>query len=312
MEKKRAVRYGIAEWYGVPIHDMDTAERQAFGAVATADSKRGEQKVPANKPCRFAAELYPDAVCNKPGGVCTINPYWYDSESSSVGFNSDPVTVCPRRFLEDASLLQWVAEVMLGSSEVDVIREVPFLRNAGANRAEEDSARSGRIDWLLVNPSGAAPSMAALEIQGLYFSGLRMTDDFEIYETSDSLILPRKNRRPDYRSGGAKRLAPQLSVKVPLLRNWNIKTAVLVDRYFYNQMASFPETHGVTLDDRLAASDIVWFIADYVAGKITPGEVKCASLDDSIKGLSATEVMSKATFMNHVDRSLTRTGIRLT
>lgn len=310
MEKKRTLRYGIAEWYGHPIDSLGSAERKQLAALASGDAVKGSDKIKANLPCRFASKIRKNAMCNKPGGVCSIRPYWMDAESSVVAFDDRPVTICPRRFLEEDSLFQWVAETMLGRPDVTVIGEVSLLRNAGANNTNTD-AKSGRIDWLLIDTDTSEPSMAALEMQSLYFSGHRMTDDFRRYETSDSLIYPETSRRPDYRSGGPKRLAPQLSVKVPLLRNWGIKTAVLVDRYFFGEMSTFNETVGDTLEDRLAASDIVWFIADYSEGKLIPGEIKFASLDASIKALSATEVMSKAKFQENIQRTLSRAAYRL-
>lgn len=310
MTRKPVFRYGIAEWYGTPITSLDREGRRLLGVMARLDSEKGSKKVEAQQPCPFAGRLSRNASCNKPGGVCSIMPYTLSPEDEQVGTVDSYVVTCPRRFLEDGALLEWVASTMFGHADVKLLGEVPFLRSASADDIDSDS-KSGRIDWLVVDNRVESLSMVALETQALYFSGHRMTDDFERYEQADGLVYPARQRRPDYRSGGPKRLAPQLFVKVPLLRNWGIKTAVLVDRYFYSKMATMIETPGATFEDKVDASDIVWFIADFIDGKLVPGEIKCASLEDSLKALNATKPMSKTDFQVSVRRSLTRSAFDL-
>jgi hypothetical protein len=310
MIPKKIYRYGIAEWYGTPITSLSPEGRQQLGLMARLDSEKGSKKVEAQQPCRFAGRLSRNASCNKPGGVCSIMPYTLNPDDRKVETVDSYVVTCPRRFLEEGSLLEWVASTMLGHADVKLLGEVPFLRSASADDADSDS-KSGRIDWLVVDNRSDALAMVALETQALYFSGHRMTDDFERYEESEKLIYPARHRRPDYRSGGPKRLAPQLFVKVPLLRNWGVKTAVLVDRYFHSKMATLVETPGATFGDKVDASDIVWFIADFANGKLVPGDVKCASLEDSLKALNATKPMSKTEFQAGVSRSLTRSSFDL-
>jgi len=196
---------------------------------------------------------------------------------------------------------------MLGSSEgILAVRETPFLRRVGLSVAESDETRAGRIDWILVDPSTMeSPQLrwCALETQSLYFSGLNMTADFEQYKTSYSLVYPSGSRRPDYRSGGPKRLSPQLAIKVPLLARWGIKSAVLVDRYFFNQMSDLNEISYGGEDDRLAEAELVWFVCDYSeSGRLIPDGIHYSSLADSINALNAAQPIARNEFIANLER----------
>lgn len=54
-------RYGIGEWYGRPLLSLSPAERRAYAAIAMAEA--------APPTCPFRP-----MVCNKRGGVCSIQP----------------------------------------------------------------------------------------------------------------------------------------------------------------------------------------------------------------------------------------------
>lgn len=50
-----------------------------------------------------------------------------------------------------------------------------------------------------------------------------MDVDFQMYVNKpDELNVTTKNRRPDWRSSGAKRLSPQLEAKSPVMRRWGL------------------------------------------------------------------------------------------
>lgn len=220
-----------------------------------------------------------------------------------------PATVCPLRFLENGTVFRWVAEKMLGTREPILVKEMPFLRKVQTNSEatppadDEDSRRAGRIDWILVDPTSVGSSdlkWCALETQGLYFSGTNWKQEFKAFaENGDSIHFPKGQRRPDYRSNGPKRLAPQLSVKVPVLRAWGKKVAVVVDGYFFDQMAEIKPSFRTarTEQDRLDQAEVVWFVVNYDAKmQLTPGNVFYSDLDKSMEALNATEPIERGLF----------------
>ncbi|MCE9621000.1 MAG: hypothetical protein K8R99_01500 [Actinomycetia bacterium] len=292
--------YGIAEWYGRDITLMSVEERKAVAIEAVSHHSREKSK----RICPFALK---ETLCSKKGGVCSIRPY--TAEKGEVEAQLPIVTVCPMRFLENADLLRWVAKTMLGTSDdVVAVKETPFLKRAGASVGDEESAKAGRIDWLLVDTASTPRRMAALETQSLYFSGGNMRHDFDMYLTSDVLFKPPKARRPDYRSGGPKRLSPQLAVKVPLLRAWGIKMAVMVDDFFFNEMATMPEITGTNDADKLLTAEIVWFVAKYEGAHLVPSRVAYSRLDDSVIALNAAVPMSATDFAAKLDMDIAAPG----
>src|SRR5204863_1798236 len=115
----------------------------------------------------------------------------------------------------------------------------------------------GRIDNVLVHTTRDPMHWCALEIQAVYFSGAAMGREFKLVQTftGEGLPFPAANRRPDYRSSGPKRLMPQLQTKVPSLRRWGKKMAVVVDEAFFRALG--PMDHVPDISN----CDIAWFIA---------------------------------------------------
>lgn len=307
-------RYGIAEWFGRDITRLTPEERQTFGRLA---AKQDQDKSLAGAPiCPFLSTLIPEARCNKASGVCSIRKY--SAEGSTVA-GDKVVTMCPSRFLQPVgdgkALFSWIAEKMLDTTKVIVVKVTPFLRKIAdvqrpieiaedmATEAKEEEKQAGRIDWILVNPetiSAGELEWCAVETQALYFSGKRMRIEFDAYAHAPSEVLfPSGKRRPDYRSSGPKRLWPQLDVKVPVLRNWGKKIVVVVDRFFYNNMNRLtdPSPRARSDKERRDNADVAWFIVDYDEHlQLTVGEVVFTTLDGSRIALNATEPLSKADF----------------
>ncbi len=208
------------------------------------------------------------------------------------------------RFLEGASILRWVGEIVLGTRSPWLVKEVPFLEKLGVAdvKDEESSHKAGRIDWVLVNPKSQNLEWCALETQAVYFSGDSMATEFKAYEVANDkhTIFPIGNRRPDYRSSGPKRLAPQLQVKVPTLGHWGRKTAVVVDRYFHENMSKLEAVaiKGGDEQDKLDNSEIVWFDVDYDSSYSKHVHVKhiFAKHDESVSEMNATKPISKKRF----------------
>jgi len=205
-------RYGIGEWFGRLFTGLTTEERQAFAQQAAR--KAPSVECPFRASCRaFDARSVPGKVlhCTKQGGVCSLREYaqTVTKGSPAVAPAGSLRTTCPHRFLEDGEIFKWVGEVLLGSSEPLVLREIGFLEAAGGGEV-------GYIDSVLVHPTQRPLHWCALEIQAVYFSGTNMELEFEALKNRrNTLPFPAGDRHPDYRSSGPKRLMPQLQIKVP-------------------------------------------------------------------------------------------------
>jgi Restriction endonuclease NotI len=128
---------------------------------------------------------------------------------------------------------------------------------------------------------------AAVEIQAVYFSGREMNIEFRhLAETGGAISMAQEGRRPDYRSSGPKRLMPQLQIKVPTLRRWGKKMAIVVDVPFFQSMGAMQSVPHVS------NADIVWFLVDFVdqegAGEkvLTVVREVYTTLESSIEGLT--------------------------
>ncbi len=167
---------------------------------------------------------------------------------------------------------------------------------------EENAKKAGRIDWILADTESKAQDLkwCAVEMQSLYFSGGEMGSEFDAYANGDgSLIFPTKYRRPDYRSSGPKRLAPQLSVKVPVMLRWGNKVAVVVDRYFYENMSDLQESdaHAKSETSKRDNAEVIWFIVDYCDDmKLQIHKTIYTNLDHSVSALNATAPIEKRQF----------------
>jgi len=312
-------RYGIAEWYGNDVANMSPSERRELGQLASDQSQNGD--LSGAPICPFLSSLKPNSRCNKLGGVCSLRRFYKGEGGAGVPISDDKiVTVCPSRFLQGIggkkSLFLWIAEVMLEVSQAIVVKEAPFLRSALTREpskeeigSESVGPKAGRIDWIVsCLPDEISSDLAwcAVETQALYFSGDKMKLEFDAYsENPFSVLFPIGRRRPDYRSSGPKRLAPQLDVKVPVLRNWGKKVAVVIDRYFYENMGELSDAYPRAKNDkeRLDNSDIVWFVVGYDNEfKLEADRVVYTTLESSRQALNATEPLSKSDFNRDLKR----------
>ena len=323
-----APRYGIAEWFGKDIATLTPDERQAFGLLSVKQMEASVRSLPDAPPCPFLETLLPGARCNKRGGVCSIRKYAAGPDKTGVTVPGDKiVTTCPTRFVTDVaagkSLFNWISEKMLDTPKPIIVKETPFLRKisdarlpveavrdddvaADVEEEEEAEKKAGRIDWLVVNPASMAANeleWAAVETQALYFSGGKMITEFQAYAAEPTAILfPIGKRRPDYRSSGPKRLSPQLDVKVPVLGAWGKKVAIVIDKFFFDNMNKLDDVY--TRGDERARRDnaaIVWFIVDYDDTlRLRIAEIHYTTLDSSRRALNATEPLAKADFTSNL------------
>lgn len=280
----RAPRYGIAEWYG-----------QRFTALAPADRRRLAERALSDDeapPCPFQDGRPP---CWKKYGVCSIDRYAEGDDGRLGAPDHNPVITCPSRFEQHQLLLHWLAEIVgFPSGEVLVAREVPFMRNPHTGRP------AGMIDLVVARDISEELRWYGMEMQAVYFSGRGMRTEMEalLSDPSDEPEAPFPNavRRPDWRSSSAKRLMPQLQVKVPLLRRWRSKTAVAVDRPFFDAIGGPSEHPSHDLD----AGDVIWMVPELVpdssgAYELRRGHWEVLELEDSHrKLLSATDISRSA------------------
>ena len=237
-----AERYGIAEWYGRPFLSLDPEQRAEFAHHA-------QQRMSTETPlCPFQAGA---PNCSKKGGVCSIQRYTrYEGHVGvSVG---EPVTTCPKRFEQSALAIRWLAEIAgFPATEVLVAREIPFM-------VKDDGKHAGKIDLVVGYDAVSGLRWHGLEIQAVYFSGRGMLEEFAALQdaTEDRPPFPLQIRRPDWRSSSAKRLMPQLSIKVPTLRRWGAKLAVAVDKPFFSTIGGPSDRPRRDLNE----GDIIWLV----------------------------------------------------
>lgn len=296
----KEARFHIAEWYGYPFHQLSDlhrvklAQHEVGGSAMTkADLSRMAElerrasvgtinpreftrledlrnkliKQQAEElPCPFRTDS-PHPTCTKPGGVCSIRIF--NEENSVVapmaGDRGRLRALCPWRFHQDGIAFDKIGERLLEDPNPTRAGEVGFLESTG-NLDSAPGEDVGRIDMILLKSNAALEASmdwVAVEVQAVYFSGKRMSIEFEhLLKTEGKLSMSREKRRPDYRSSGVKRLMPQLLTKVPTLRRWGKKMAVVVDAPFFQSMGTMERVKDVS------NADIVWFLVDFVEDPI--------------------------------------------
>jgi hypothetical protein len=221
--------------------------------------------------------------------VCSLRLY------EEVNGKISPVTgaigqlraTCPNRFQQESIVYDWVSEIILGSTKTSIISEIGFLQRP---RTEEESDQKednvGRIDEVLLLPGSDPLRWCALEVQAVYFSGKGMGGEFKNISLSKGsrIPFPTAIRRPDYRSSGPKRLMPQLQIKVPTLRRWGKKMAVVVDHGFFGALGKMEDVKD------LSNSDVAWFVVGYDETsdpiKLTRHFVCFTTLERAVEGLT--------------------------
>ena len=334
-----AERFHIAEWYGRPFLDLTNAERSelAVHRVGGSALKKAEvvrlvaleakevdgtlthketerlavlrakldEQYQNEQPCPFRTDsTHP--TCTKPGGVCSLQ--LVSDEGGRVhavdGERGMVRALCPYRFHQDNTAFRHIGERLLDDPAPRQMGEVGFLESTG-NLDSEAGADVGYIDMILVSPR-PQPELplrwAPVEIQAVYFSGKEMGIEFRyIDETQGVLSMPREARRPDYRSSGPKRLMPQLQIKVPTLRRWGKKMAVVVDVPFFKSMGEMRTV------DEVSNADIVWYLVDFpqaqpgVRRELVVVEELYTTLESAIEGLTGGVPVSLDEFEGRIE-----------
>lgn len=278
--------YGIGEWYGRLFTRLSSDERRR---LARMQSQPREKRPEISCPFRSTPER--EVVCSKEGGVCSLRKYQQTRQGVIVpeGPEGNLCTTCPSRFHEGEIVFNWIADTLLGCRDPIVLGETEFLQGP-------EGKAVGKIDNILVHPELEALQWCALEMQAVYFSGAAMRNEYQHLSRSkgEPLELPDGKRHPDYRSSGPKRLMPQLQIKVPTLRRWGKKMAIVVDESFFAAMGNMERV------DDIWNGDIVWFVVGYdeteTAAEIAAREFVVTTLESSVFGLTGGEPVSKEEF----------------
>ena len=283
-------RYSIGEWYGIGFETVTPNERFRRAQVEI------ESDALTGTPCPFQK----DTNCNKKGGVCSLRLY-QQGDDGVVSGTGPLATTCPLRFLEDDTVFRWVGETILQTTQPIVLSEVGFLDRltpGTSTESDDEDGRDyiGRIDNVVVHPSRNPIDWCALELQAVYFSGKAMNQEFKMLSEREreALPFPAAHRRPDWRSSGPKRLLPQLQTKVPTIRTWGKKLAVVVDEAFFASLV------GLEREKHLSNAEIAWFVVGYDqtprGWKLSAREVVFTKLDSSVKALTGGVPLSKERF----------------
>ena len=255
--------------------------------IATRSGREAAASQPRFCPFQTAAP------CRKPGGVCTIRAYSKGPRGRLGNPAGEPVITCPKRFEEGQLLVHWLADIVgFRPDEVMIAREVPFMRGSETGKA------AGMIDFVVAQPSGGTLPWYGLEIQAVYFSGRGMGSEFDrVRQHPDRLEFPSDVRRPDWRSSGAKRLMPQLQIKVPTLRRWGAKLAVAVDAPFFASLGGPSSEPSKDLGD----GDIIWLVPELTVDKegrhrLVRGHWEVLTLEKSSDKLLAAKTVSRSAF----------------
>jgi hypothetical protein len=289
-------RYGIAEWFGSPF-----ASLQPFVRLQLIDSIQPEKTQAA---CPFQPSK---PVCKKAGGVCSIRRYSPAAGDAldAVPTDAEITITCPNRFRDGLDIYRWIGGVVLGDEKAVPLSEIGFLETRAQHGHEVTSEEVGRIDSVLVLPGTSPLKWCAVETQGMYFSGANMGDEFgAIKNAGGAAVFPVGQRRPDYRSSGPKRLLPQLQIKVPTLRTWGKKTAVVVDESFLRCMGTL-----TTVSD-LSHAEVIWFVVR-VDESVTPHKLVrvkylMSRLADSERSLNASDPVTQEVFETRIRERLMR------
>lgn len=273
-------RFGIAEWYGEPVAGMSAAQRTELAESASGDRD-------AAPGCPFQPG---NPRCSKKGGVCSFQRYSEGAEGRIAARQGVPVIICPHRFKQGDLVTRWLAEIVqLNEETARIAYEVPFMRSTVTNKA------AGRIDLVLANDDDGNLTWYGLEIQAVYFSGKGMTSEFERLQKDTGSLLPFPDaiRRPDWRSSSAKRLMPQLQIKVPTLRRWGTKLAVAVDRPFFEAIGGASADPIRDLDE----GEVIWLVPQVSEEyRLERWHWETLSLDASTEKLLAAQTVNRSEF----------------
>ena len=222
-------KHPLAEVFGFPANDMSEG----------ANRHRTKRLCPFNN-------RVPNCTKDKaqdPLGVC------------SVFQESDVVITCPIRFRQNWIIADDAADFFFPP-------EATWTTLTEVRLKDGDGGSAGNIDIVLCayDKAGQVYDFGALEVQAVYISG-NVRNPFAHYmesPTTRSQMDWRREEnypRPDYLSSSRKRLAPQLIFKGGILNAWSKKSAVALNKGFFDTLPDLPHV-------RKEEAEIAWLIYD--------------------------------------------------
>ena len=214
-------KHPLAEVFGFAAADMS----------ANANRHRTKRLCPFNN-------IVPNCTKDKaqnPLGVC------------SVFYEGEVVITCPIRFRQSWMIADDAADFFFAPDATWTTLTEVRLKDA-------DGGSAGNIDIVLCayDKAGKVYDFGALEVQAVYISG-NVRNPFEHYMEAPAKrcgmdwTTEENYPRPDYLSSSRKRLAPQLIFKGGIINAWGKKSAVALNKGFFNTLPKLPEvrTKGV-------------------------------------------------------------------
>jgi len=266
----------LAEVFGFPIDNM------------AAEARRYREK----HLCPFNNRV-PNCTkdkANDPLGVCSI----FDGQEA--------VITCPIRFREDWIIADDAAEFFFPKSKWTTLTEVKLKDRHGKS--------AGNIDVVAVSydTAGKVTDFGALEVQAVYISG-NVRNPFEHYmaHPKNRHAMDWSNRpnypNPDYLSSSRKRLAPQLIFKGGILHAWKKKTAVALNRGFFNTLPPLDEVPS-------NRAEIAWLVYDIVLDSknnrfvLTRWKTVYTEFDESLQRITRSEAGDVKEFIDYLQEKV--------
>ncbi|OQX75145.1 MAG: hypothetical protein B6D61_11035 [Bacteroidetes bacterium 4484_249] len=222
------------------IHNSPIVE--VFGFPIINQSQKAK-RYRSQKLCPFNNKV-PNCTkdkANNPLGVCSI---WHGDNS---------VITCPTRFREEWIIVENAARFAFGQkNNWTSLSEIKLVDKNGQS--------AGNIDFALVayNDKGELIDFASLEVQGVYITG-NLRNPYETYMKRPSKDFEWLNGynypKPDYLSSSRKRLIPQMLFKGGIIKSWNKKQTVALQKSFFDTLPELPTT-------TKSKADIAWFLYD--------------------------------------------------
>jgi hypothetical protein len=178
---------------------------------------------------------------NNKGPNCTKDKAQNPLGVCSVLDGQDVVITCPIRFRQEWMIADDAADFFFKPDATWTSLTEVRLKDA-------DGGSAGNIDVVLCayDEAGKVYDFGALEVQAVYISG-NVRNPFESYmkdpESRYAMDWTKEENypRPDYLSSSRKRLAPQLIFKGGILNAWNKKSAVALNKGFFETLPKLPE-----------------------------------------------------------------------
>lgn len=173
----------------------------------------------------------------------------------SIYYQEHPVITCPIRFREEWIITDDAASFFFED-------DATWSSLIEVRLPDANGKTAGNIDVVLVayDEDGRVYDFGALEVQAVYISG-NVRNPFKYYmedprgRASMDWSTQSKYPRPDYLSSSRKRLVPQLIFKGGIFHTWQKKTAVALNKGFYDTL---PPMKIVDKEE----AEVAWIIYD--------------------------------------------------